>query len=283
MAQSPDFEYQYRWAEGLNVEALEARDQALEDHLQDNFGAACSVDFEYQYRWSQILGSPLDEQITMLEADMQALEQAVTDSGGCRLEFPYRWSQFWEGLLAGEPWAIACAEENDRAMEARFGQCTCGCPGGIQLLTSGTLGWNGTTIINSNAGTIDANDTILSFGPSVFSGTELLLYYDDFIGDIDPAPAVAQMQLITQDSSTFVETVKAETAAISPTAGAYSAAWTILDSAMVAGDLIYFRWKFTPSDILGFPVFAFSNLGSNPVYVETNGNAHVCIDWPFPS
>lgn len=86
----------------------------------------CCIEFEYPYRWDQILAaSSPREQIQLLESNMTALESAVTASGGCVLEFPYRWDQFWEGLLAGEGWAIACAEENDRAIEYRFGRCTC--------------------------------------------------------------------------------------------------------------------------------------------------------------
>lgn len=127
----PEWEYHYRWAEMAGslaemADELEARDQALEAHLRDGYGSStCFIQFEYQYRWAQILAQPQDVQIALLEANMEALEQAVTDAGGCPLEFPYRWAQFLPGLAEGEDWAIACAEENDRAIEARFNECTC--------------------------------------------------------------------------------------------------------------------------------------------------------------
>lgn len=126
MVAQSDFEYTYRWADGLDVDALEARDQALEQHLLEGYGSSCFVDFEYPYRWSQILSaSSPAEQIQLLEHNMTALEHAVTAAGGCTLEFPFRWSQFWEALVAGESWAVGIAEENDRAIEFRFGRCSC--------------------------------------------------------------------------------------------------------------------------------------------------------------
>lgn len=126
MVERSEWEYTYRWADGLDVDALEARDQALEDHMRSFGGDTCSVDFDFPYRWDQILSaSSPSEQIQLLEHNMSALEAAVTSSGGCTLEFPFRWSQFWEALLAGESWAVGIAEENDRAIEFRFGRCTC--------------------------------------------------------------------------------------------------------------------------------------------------------------
>lgn len=132
MVSVPEWEYTYRWPQLVDnladsVSELEARDQSLEDHLRSGYGSSsCFIDFEYTYRWGQILQQPQDVQIKLLEANMQALEQAVTDAGGCPLEFPYRWAQFLSGLARGEGWAIACAEENDRAIEARFNECSCG-------------------------------------------------------------------------------------------------------------------------------------------------------------
>lgn len=126
MPSTPEFEYTYRWADGLDAAALEARDQALENHLGSFGASSCTVDFEYPYRWEQILATgDVGVQIQLLESNMSALEQAVNDAGGCVLEFPFRWSQFWEALKAGESWAIGIAEENDRAIEFRFGRCVC--------------------------------------------------------------------------------------------------------------------------------------------------------------
>lgn len=162
MPSTPEFEYTYRWADGLDADALEARDQALEAHLA-NFGGSCSVDFEYPYRWGQILTNPDPKvQIELLTANMEALEQAVTASGGCTLEFPFRWTQFWEALVAGESWAVGIAEENDRAIEFRFGRCTCG--------SLGLATWTCGNFIEVPASGDYESDVSLGFGDFIFDG-----------------------------------------------------------------------------------------------------------------
>lgn len=82
--------------------------------------------FNYPYRWAQLLDKPLEDQISMLETRDSALEAFFFEDGRCALELPYRWDQIWEGVLAGDSWAISCAEENDRTIEALFARCNCG-------------------------------------------------------------------------------------------------------------------------------------------------------------
>lgn len=134
MAIDPDWEYHYRWPTIINegilnsVDKLEARDRSLEQYLL-GFGLDrdCSVVFEFPFRWEQIVHSPLEAQITMLSERDNALENVVSTSpGNCALNIPFKWSQIWAGLVNAEPWAIACAEENDRAIEDRFKYCDCG-------------------------------------------------------------------------------------------------------------------------------------------------------------
>lgn len=190
MVSVPEWEYTYRWPQIAGsltdwVEELEARDQSLEDHLAQGYGlSTCFIQFGHQYRWSQILQEPLEVQAELLEANMQALEQAVADAGGCTLEFPYRWAQFLPGLTEGEDWAIACAEENDRAIEERFNQCTCG--GGIAATG---LRWNDAIVdgafaqyIMPEAGTIAAaSDRVLVSGITGGGTYRMDIYVNEFI------------------------------------------------------------------------------------------------------
>lgn len=83
-------------------------------------------DFLYNYRWAEILNKDPDTQIAMLEARDRELEQYFLFGGRCPLELPFRWSQIMPGVAAGEQWAIQALEENDRAVEAMFGECNCG-------------------------------------------------------------------------------------------------------------------------------------------------------------
>lgn len=82
--------------------------------------------FKYQHRWAEILQAPTTEQISMLEARDRELEAFFNMDGRCGLHIPYRWDQIWEALKAGESWAIACAEDNDRVIESLFASCSCG-------------------------------------------------------------------------------------------------------------------------------------------------------------
>jgi len=128
----PEFEYHFRWNDVLDngltqaaVFQLEARDQALELHLR-SFGGSCSIQFEFPYRWDQILQQDEVTQIVMLDSRDTALEAAIRASGGCRLEFPYRWTTIWPAMLAGDADGAMWAEENDRTIESRFAHCSCG-------------------------------------------------------------------------------------------------------------------------------------------------------------
>lgn len=86
--------------------------------------------FEYPYRWQQILiQTDVSTQIQMLEERDRALEDFFYRGGKCPLELPFRWDQIWPGVAAGEAWAVACAEENDRAIEALFANCSCSVEG----------------------------------------------------------------------------------------------------------------------------------------------------------
>lgn len=96
--------------------------------------------FQYPFRWSQVFeASSIDEQISLLESRDNTLELFIHLGGGCALDLPYRWAQLWPGLLAGEEWAIACAEENDRAIESLFGGCSC-CSSTFSFEASGFVG-----------------------------------------------------------------------------------------------------------------------------------------------
>lgn len=182
MVSVPEWEYTYRWPQIAGsltdwVDELEARDQSLEEHLARGYGlSTCFIQFGHQYRWSQILQEPLEVQAELLEANMQALEQAVADAGGCTLEFPYRWAQFLPGLTEGEDWAIACAEENDRAIEERFNQCTCNIT--FSFLTESSVVEVG-----------DTNNPDFSLVSAVPSDMFLHVVYTNLV--FDPGPAAS--------------------------------------------------------------------------------------------
>lgn len=200
MVSVPEWEYHYRWAEMAGslaemADELEARDQALEAHLRDGYGSStCFIQFEYTYRWADILAQPQDVQIALLEANMQALEDAVTAAGGCPLEFPYRWAQFLPALAQGEGWAIACAEENDRAIEARFNECSCGAVGIESIRVSGVLSGDPTFAeygfetdnTLSTPISILFNSIVISEGDPEDTSYTLTLYHDGFAFFTEP-------------------------------------------------------------------------------------------------
>lgn len=132
MVADPEWEYHYRWVSILergianSVAELEARDVSLEEHLRLFGTASCSIVFDYPFRWNAIIESPYSTQVAMLQARDDALMDAINYSGSCPIEIPFKWAQIWEGLVKGEDWALACAEENDRAIEDRFRTCNCG-------------------------------------------------------------------------------------------------------------------------------------------------------------
>lgn len=133
MPVEPEWEYHFRWAQVIergianSVDELDARDTSLEEHLRA-FGPDrdCNVTFDFPFRWQQIVESTYDTQIYMLTARDDALMDAIASTEACELELPFKWAQLWPGLVNAEGWAVACAEENDRAIEDRFQGCNCG-------------------------------------------------------------------------------------------------------------------------------------------------------------
>lgn len=127
------FEFSYRWSQiaatGLanSVDILEARDQALEQHIAD-FSCMAENPYKWGYptRWSQLVGLNEADQVALLEERDRSLEQFFFMNGSCPIEMPYRWDQVLPGLIRGESWATACLEENDRTVESIFDTCTCG-------------------------------------------------------------------------------------------------------------------------------------------------------------